>query len=131
MSVRRTCGLNLSLLAASIALTVEEASARGEPVAIMDVDRPEPRQGATDKSVSIVIVLRAVPEETEPFAAIEDLIRNGNGFRNSLAYLQARRSPMPTRAALSPKARRKIDPTKPLKPKPPARKPPLRRKRRP
>lgn len=131
MSVRRTCGLNLSLLAASIALAVEEASARDEPVAIMDVDRPEPRQGATDKSVSIVIVLRAVPEETEPFMAIEDLIRNGNGFRNPLAYLQARRSPMLTRAALSPKARRKIDPTKPLKPKPPARKPPLRRKRRP
>lgn len=131
MSVRRTCGLNLSLLAASIALTVEETSARGEPVAIMDIDRPEPRQGATGKTVPIVIILRTVPEETELFTAIEDLIRNGNGFRASLAHLQVRRSPMPTRAALSPKARRKIDPTKPLKPKPPARKPPLRRKRKP
>lgn len=131
MSVRRTCGLNLSLLAASIALAAEEVSAHGAPVVIMDVDRSEPRGDASDKTMPVVIILRAVSDETDPFEPISDLIRNGNGFRDSLAYLRVRRSPMPTRAALSPKARRKIDPTKPLKPKPPARKPPLRRKRKP
>ncbi|MFA5853981.1 MAG: hypothetical protein WC866_02730 [Patescibacteria group bacterium] len=129
MSAPRSRSLNLSLLALSLGAAVDQAAASDAKIVIMDLEHPESFRVVQSDDP-------AIAEFFEQGEARDQERRNrvlaglNKGFVTPILP-SVRRSPVPTRAPAALKAKRKISPTKVVKPSTPKRKPPLRRKRKP
>ncbi len=134
MTRPRTRSLNFSLIALSLSTAVEQAAAKeggGPKIVIMHLDQPEAFRvvKANDPDLAAMIN-RNADQETK----LKDIVMDGILRKDFVSpkLSSVRRSPAPMRRSkATEKSNRKTAQAKVAKPKPPPRKPPVRRKRKP